>query len=125
MVVLDASALLAASLAEPGHERVAAVLSQACISAVNLAEVLARLQRDGVDTETYLTELSQTGLEVVSFDHEQALLTTKLLPSTKRHGLSLGDRACLVLAQCRALPALTADRSWAHVQIGVEIELIR
>ncbi len=125
MVVLDASALLAASLGEPGYERVAAIISRACISAVNLAEVLARLQRDGVDLDIYLAELGQTGVEVVPFDHEQALLTAQLLPSTRAHGLSLGDRACLALAQSRSVPALTADRSWAGVEIGTQIELIR
>lgn len=38
--VLDASALLALVNAEPGHERVAEVLAEAIIGAVNYCEVL-------------------------------------------------------------------------------------
>jgi ribonuclease VapC len=39
--------------------------------------------------------------------------------------LSLADRACLALAQHEGLPAVTADRKWAQVDIGVDIRLIR
>jgi PIN domain nuclease of toxin-antitoxin system len=112
-------------LDEPGYGRVAAALPRSCISAVNLAEVLARLQRDGGDLHEYLADLGQTGLEVVQFDQQQALLTAQLLPKTRPYGLSLGDRACLALAWSRGVPALTADRSWSRIELGIQIELIR
>jgi len=38
---------------------------------------------------------------------------------------SLGDRACLALATARGLPVLSADRSWARRDVGVEVQLIR
>ena len=44
-VVLDASALLALLLNEPGAKRVAAVPDGALLSAVNLAEIVSRLCR--------------------------------------------------------------------------------
>ena len=46
-------------------------------------------------------------------------------PKTDPLGLSLGDRACLALAQARGLPTLTADRAWRELRIGVDIEVIR
>lgn len=125
MLVLDASALLAASLGELGGERVEAVIPRSCISAVNLAEVMARLQRDGADLSIYLQELGQTGLEIVPFDLEQAALTAGLLPRTRPYGLSLGDRACLALAIGRGLPIVTADRVWAELGLPVDVRLIR
>ena len=47
LVVLDASALLALLLAEPGAARVAALLPDATVSAVNLSEVVAKLAEHG------------------------------------------------------------------------------
>jgi ribonuclease VapC len=41
------------------------------------------------------------------------------------YGLSLGDRACLALALTRGEPAVTADRQWAQLDLGIRIELIR
>jgi PIN domain nuclease of toxin-antitoxin system len=44
---------------------------------------------------------------------------------TRAAGLSLGDRACLALARERRIPALTADRAWSHLQLGIEIQTVR
>jgi PIN domain nuclease of toxin-antitoxin system len=51
--------------------------------------------------------------------------TGALIAETASKGLSLGDRACLALARVRSLPAVTADRSWSGVDVGVQIQLIR
>jgi ribonuclease VapC len=40
-------------------------------------------------------------------------------------GLSLGDRACLSLAIQQKLSVLTADRVWAGLQLGLNIQMIR
>jgi len=40
-------------------------------------------------------------------------------------GLSLGDRACLALADAMGCPAVTADRAWSSIDIGVSVVLIR
>jgi ribonuclease VapC len=55
-----------------------------------------------------------------SYAHRAALRA-----SSRAFGLSLCDRACLALAQSLALPALTADRSWARLDLGIAIEVIR
>jgi ribonuclease VapC len=39
--------------------------------------------------------------------------------------LSLGDRACLALALSRSIPALTADRDWKKLKVGLSIVVIR
>jgi len=41
-----------------------------------------------------------------------------LRPLTRRHGLSLGDRACLALGWRPRLPVLTADRAWGRHRRG-------
>lgn len=44
---------------------------------------------------------------------------------TQPLGLSLGDRACLAIAEERKLPAVTADRVWDSMETGIEVRVIR
>ena len=125
MTVLDASALLALLFRETGHEQVAAVLDGACLSAVNLAEVLGRFARDGHDPDLLLRRLEALPLEIVPFEAGQAARTARMLPTTQAAGLSLGDRACLALAAERGVAVLTADRAWLQVDVGVAVRLLR
>ncbi len=124
--VLDASALLALLLAEPGGEAVRAVLPDAAISAVNFSEVIGHYVRNGVAEAQVRQVLDPLPLQVVPFDTDLAYVAGLLLPATKS-GLSLGDRACLSLARRLGCRALTGDRVWAGIATGagVEIELIR
>lgn len=108
MIALDASALLAFLFREPGHERVGALIDDACLSAVNLSEVIARFVRDGHDAPTVLHRLTPTSIEIVAFAAADAALAASLVPQARRLGLSLGDRACLALALARKIPAVTA-----------------
>ena len=125
MIAFDASALLAYLYREQGWNRVAEFADEACISAVNLSEVLGKFVRDGHDPVEVLERIEATSLEIVPFGTQQAALAAALVPTTSKHGLSLGDRACLALAASRNIPALTADRAWAGLDIGVAIRLIR
>ena len=125
MIALDASALLAFLYREKGAERVAEVADEACISAVNISEVLGRFARDGHDPIEVMSQIELTQLEIVPFDTQQAALAAALVPDTSAHGFSLGDRACLALAASRGIPALTADRAWAGLEFGIPIRLIR
>jgi ribonuclease VapC len=125
VVVLDASAFLAQLFQEPGHEQVDEMLATACISTVNLAEVLTRLVRDGIDLGEVIADVELSGLRVVPFDDVQAALAARLWPEVRRAGLSLGDRACLALAIDRDLPVMTADRAWASLGLNVDIQVIR
>jgi len=123
--VLDASALLAAMLGEPGAERVREVLSEARVGTVNLSEVVAKLQDHGVPDPVIDESLEDLGLVVVPFDAAQAVRAGKLRGITRAAGLSLGDRACLALAGEIGGIALTTDRAWNAIRVGVAIEQAR
>ena len=123
--VLDSSALLAYVLAEPGADAVKGYLGRATISAVNLSEVVARLVNAGATEELIRRQFKSLRLSIVDFDEETAYAAGMLRERTKDYGLSLGDRACIATAARLGLPAVTADRQWAELDIGVEIVLIR
>lgn len=126
MIVLDASALLAYLFRESGHQVVAEYIESACISTVNLSEVAGRLIRDGIDPSPLIQQIDKTSIEIVPFTQTHALHAAHFIPQTKRHGLSLGDRACLGLAKERNLTVLTADTAWTeNADIGVNIIQIR
>ena len=123
--MLDASALMAVLREEPGAAAVEAVLDHAAISAVNLSEVQAKLVERGAAAEIAWSSLVALDLEVVDFDAPQAKVAGGLRRLTRAQGLSLGDRACLALAQALGLPAMTADRAWAGLEIGIGICVVR
>ena len=129
-VVLDASALLALLRHEEGGERVAKALPRgAAISALNWAEVLARLIDLGGDpveiTARALPAAAAAAVEVVPFDAAGARETARLRSKTRSLGLSLADRAALALAKSRGIPVLTADRTWRSLRLAIKIEVIR
>jgi PIN domain nuclease of toxin-antitoxin system len=126
--VWDASAVLAFLRRESGVEKLEAVLDatpEHVLSAVNLAEVASWFNERGMPAETLREFLSELDMEAIAFDVELARATGELRLATKPQGLSLGDRACLALAQARNAIALTADRSWTLLDLGIEVECIR
>ncbi len=125
MIALDASALLAFLFRERGYKRVAEVVEYACLSTVNLSEVLGRFVRDGHDSNEVLTRIAATTIEIVPFEAEDAAIAASLVPITQPLGLSLGDRACIALALSKNLKAVTADRICSKLNVGVNIEIIR
>ncbi len=124
-VVLDASAVLALLFSEPGSEQVSRVIGNASVSAVNLAEVACKLVERGDDADAACVKITRLGFDIAPFDLAQARETALLHDATRKHGLSLGDRACLALGKSAGKPVLTADRVWADANVGVEIRLIR
>ncbi len=109
----------------PGRRYVEPLIEQACMSTVNLAETYTCLVRDDRPLAGILTRLDALPIEWVAFSDVHAAKVGELWRSTRRAGLSLGDRACLALAIERGLPVLTADRAWAGLGLPVEIRLIR
>jgi PIN domain nuclease of toxin-antitoxin system len=124
-IVLDSSAILAHLNDEPGSERAVPFFGDALISAVNLAEVVAKLAEHGASLNLIRTALSRYGLQISAFDEELAERTGALRVRTKPFGLSLGDRACIALAERMALPVLTADRAWKDLNLSIRVELLR
>lgn len=125
LYVLDASALLAAMLQERGAQQVEGKLADARIGAVNLSEVVAKLQERGVPDDVIDDSLAELDLIVVPFDAEQAIMAGKLRRDTRAAGLSLGDRACLALAAILEATAITTDGAWRDLKLPIEIELAR
>jgi ribonuclease VapC len=124
-VVLDTSALLAALWGEAGSDRVDRVVGTARVSAVNLSELAAKLVDRGASDDEVGAVLDDLGVTVVPMEARQARAAGLLRRATRAAGLSLGDRACLALALAEGVPAMTADRVWADLDIGVKIEVIR
>ena len=124
--VLDASALMALFHHEPGSDKVAqAIEDGAAISTVNLAEVASKLSDLGTPEGRIRDAINVLGLTIVGFDTAFAYSVGLLRPLTRHAGLSLGDQACLALAQHLNLPALTADRAWEDLSLGIVVEVIR
>jgi PIN domain nuclease of toxin-antitoxin system len=124
-VVLDASAVLALLAEEPGADELEALLDGSAMSAVNLAEVLQKSMQHDVDTEGLEYDLQGLGVELYPFDVIHARATAELWERAPRAGLSLGDRACLSLASGLGAVAVTTDRHWAELDIGIPVRVIR
>jgi PIN domain nuclease of toxin-antitoxin system len=95
------------------------------MSSVNLAEVATFFTNRGVSVNEVRDMLMDLDLHTVPFDDGMAYDAAALRLSTRQFGLSLADRACLGLALREGLSALTADRVWSDLDIGVEVRLIR
>lgn len=127
-MVLDASALLAYLRREKGAPKVREAIKRGCAaSLVNVAEVLSKVAERGENPERTLKELRDLGpaLKIVKPTEDDAVAIARLRPRTKDAGLSLGDRACIALAQRLGVPAMTADREWARADLDIEVVLIR
>lgn len=124
-VVLDASAVLALLQDEPGASEVERHLGQAVMSTVNWAEVAGVLDARGLPPAPVRLALEALGIEVEVFDVEAADETGALWKATPDTGLSLADGACLAVARRLELPAVTADRAWLELDVGVDVQCIR
>lgn len=125
MVVFDASAVLAFVFDERGADVVQGYLSSAIICAPNVTEIVTRLIDEGRTADEASNQYLALGLPVIELDRALALRAGVLRTIGRDRGLSLGDRACLALAERENLVAVTADRAWQNLDLGVEIRLIR
>ncbi len=123
--VLDSSAVLACLRGEPGGDVAEAAFTSSLISAVNLAEVVSKLVEHGLGEAEGVSLAMAGGYSVMDFDEALGLRAGALRLATRHLGLSLGDRACLALAEREQLPILTGDGAWALLDIGLDIRLIR
>ena len=130
--VLDASAALAYLQQEKGQDRVEAALDAGpCwLTAVNLCEVLGKLCEKGMPLQEAQAAIDDLGLTVMNFAAELAGLAAALRVRTKPIGASLGDRACLALAeqasQAHVTPVVyTAEHTWAKLKWPFKIVVIR
>jgi ribonuclease VapC len=126
MYVMDASALLALMQGEPGSDVVDELIQdQECVaSSVNIAEVGTKLIDKGLAPAQLARTLKELNVQPIDFDLEQATLCASLRLSTKHVGLSIGDRACLALAQLVKGTAVTGDSAWSDVAEAVDVKVL-
>jgi PIN domain nuclease of toxin-antitoxin system len=124
-LILDASALLVFLHNEPGAERVRIALDSARVSTVNWAEVLQKSLRRQVDINSMQEEFTEIGVTFEPFTPNQAELVAHLWEKTRQFRLSLADLSCLALAMEQEAAVMTADRAWANLDLGIEIQLVR
>jgi PIN domain nuclease of toxin-antitoxin system len=123
--VLDASAVLCLLQEEKGAERVAETLPAAVIGAVNYSEVVGKLVEMGIGEATIDGLVNKLQLKVIPFDRPQARLAGSLRSTTRKLGLSLGERACLALAATEGATALTCERIWTKFEAPCKVETVR
>jgi ribonuclease VapC len=111
---------------EPGADVVESALDDAEMSSVNVSEVLQKAEQHGIDTEGLEVDLEALGVRLHAFDIRDARAAADLWHVTRAAGLSLGDRACLALAQRLGGVAVTADSRWADLGgIDIPVEIVR
>lgn len=113
--MLDASALLAVLLDEPGGDLVNEKLDDCEIHAVNFAEVARKLysKMPAAEVDKILLGLN---LDVITeLTVGQAFWIGQLIAANPKVGLSFGDAACLTTAALNRQTAITADRRWTSV----------
>jgi ribonuclease VapC len=123
--VLDASAVVALAHGEPGAEAVEPLVDGSCISTVNWSEVARICVAVKRDPDALYALLADAGCRTLDFTVGDATVAARLWPATRKGGLSLADRACLALARRFGVPAVTADRAWAGLDVGVEVMVVR
>ena len=111
MKVLDASAVLAFLLREPGWQAVEGALGEgAACGAANYCEVAQKMLMAGRDwgAARELLRLYQVSVAPVTVEDAE-WAARRWRPG---ESLSLADRLCLALATRLGCQALTADRDW-------------
>ena len=128
-ILLDASCILAWAFGEPGADTVEAALPVAYITAVNMTEVIDKLERRGDEGVELATDLISWGLAVVPFGwpHMNALPVVRAAQerANARKRLSLGDQCCLAYGVQQEMEIWTADRFWLELDLPINITSIR
>jgi len=130
--IIDASALLAYLQQEKGQDIMESALDSrpSWITTINYCEVLGKLCERAMPPAEAQSALDDLGMTILDFDLDLARRAAILRVRTKPIGASLGDRACLALAQRTAHSQLTpivhtAELSWTKLKWPFKIVLIR
>lgn len=126
LYVVDSSVVIAYFLGKNGENNARKYINNAVISSVNYTEIISRLyQKTDISFEEIIQKLEALNFNVMLYDRAQAISAAQLHASTRSHGLSYGDCACLALALEKELPAVTADKEWTELDIDTEVICIR
>lgn len=126
-VVLDASAVLALLKGERGASKVAGVIADASVCAINQAEIISHFVHLGARLDEVRAMLGTLPYAVIAADDALAWEAGNLRALTASAGLSLGDRFCLALAKRLDVPAHSADKAWKDIagDAGAKVVIIR
>lgn len=125
MIVLDASAVLAILLGEPGGDFLKDTAEDYSISTLNFAEVVSKLAEKGFSPAQVVLMARPFRDQSVPLSVRQAIQAGLWRSETKRFGLSIGDRCCLALGLELGAEVFTTDRAWAGLDLGVKVRVIR
>jgi PIN domain nuclease of toxin-antitoxin system len=92
---------------------------------VNWSETWQKLHQHGVDSERATRRLLTLGLRVEPLTAADVVAAARLRPTTRKAGLSLGDRCCLALADRLHATVITVDTAWATLKLATPVEIIR
>jgi PIN domain nuclease of toxin-antitoxin system len=129
-MVVDASALIAYLRHEAGYKQVERLLLKGgLLSSVNRTEIKGKLVGMGIFTANHIDEaLTNLGelLEVIPFDTKQSDVAAYYYARRHPYNLSLGDCACLALAETKNVSIVTAESAWAKLpDLPFKVTLIR
>ena len=125
-IVFDSSGLIVLFAKELGYESIRHYMKSAIISSVNIAEVYKYcIEAQNLIEDDCRDLIKLSGIKIIDFCEEQALITAKIIKQTKQYGLSLGDRSCIALAMFKDYPVLTCDKIWQKVDLGIEFIMAR
>ncbi|MEI6622198.1 MAG: PIN domain-containing protein [Actinomycetes bacterium] len=129
IATLDASAVLAWILQEPGYQTIDKIIRNAAVPASAMTEVLYRARERGnsMPPEELHTHLTSLGVHVEPVTSDDVVRAATLIQSsreaartsTDKRSLSLGDGLCIAVAERLALPLTGGDEHWETVTIDV------
>ena len=107
---------------EPGTEKLTKLLPGALVSAVNQAEVVAKLVNHGMPVAEAQSAFDALHLEVTAFDADLAAILAQYV----RKGISLGGR-CFLASALRYGRGYTSDRDSAKwlSKLAPDLEFFR
>ena len=130
MHVIDSSALIAFIRDEAGASTVEQLLPDGfLISVLNYAETKGKLVGSGTHTPAEVDRVLESfgaTLELVDLNQVQAEGIVFFYARRHPYDLSLGDCACLALAEARGVNVLTTAQNWEKLPgLRVKVKLIR
>jgi PIN domain nuclease of toxin-antitoxin system len=130
-MVVDSSALIAYLRHETGYKQVERLLLKGglFLSSVNRTEVKGKLVGVGLFTAKQIDEVLanlEELLEVVAFDTQQSDVAAYYYARRQPYNLSLGDCACLALAELKQMNVITAESAWSKLpDLPFKVTIIR
>lgn len=123
--IIDSSALLAVIHSEKGSKESEKYLDDACMSAINAAECLIVLTRNGMPADVAKKLIASIIKTFIPCDYGDIELINEIKQKNSKLGLSLADCICIALGNKLQLRIITADKSWSKASSKSQIICIR